>query len=188
MQTFAHASGDVGIDRGIDGGVDSIEHGFFVREDQLMKMRDRNIAWVPTFAPVQKQIDHANLLGWDNEVVSNLQRILEEHSKSLVKAHELGVKIIAGSDAGSYGVPHGLGLLDEMERMEKAGLRAIAVLNSATGDKFKGGLGFKQRFGQIRGLGTLADLFSLDIHRLRTLQIFAKKERSSSMRACRRER
>src|SRR5208283_2175021 len=27
-QTFAHASGDVGMERALEGGVDSIEHGF----------------------------------------------------------------------------------------------------------------------------------------------------------------
>ncbi|HEY5228780.1 MAG TPA: amidohydrolase family protein, partial [Opitutaceae bacterium] len=37
-QTFAHASGDTGIDRVIDGGVDSIEHGFFMRGDQLARI------------------------------------------------------------------------------------------------------------------------------------------------------
>ena len=74
---FAHASGDAGIDRAIDGGVDSIEHGFFVRDDQLAKMRDRQIAWVPTFAPVQEQVDHADRMGWDAEVVANLKNILD---------------------------------------------------------------------------------------------------------------
>ncbi len=66
-QTLAHASGDAGIERVIDGGVDSIEHGFFVRPDQLARMRDRQIAWVPTFAPVQKHVDHADRMGWDAE-------------------------------------------------------------------------------------------------------------------------
>lgn len=47
-QTLAHASGDDGIERVIEGGVDSVEHGFFVRDDQLARMRDRQIAWVPT--------------------------------------------------------------------------------------------------------------------------------------------
>ena len=108
-QTFAHASGDDGIERAIDGGVDSIEHGFFMRDDQLARLRDRQIAWVPTFAPVQEQVDHADQMGWDERVVSNLKRILEQHAASLVKAHELGVQIIAGSDAGSVGVGHGHG-------------------------------------------------------------------------------
>jgi imidazolonepropionase-like amidohydrolase len=148
-QTFAHASGDTGIERAIDGGVDSIEHGFFVRTDQLLKMRDRQIAWVPTFAPVQKQIDHANLMGWDAEVVVRLERILDQHAAALVKAHQLGVQIIAGSDAGSYGVKHGLGFLEELELMERAGLPPLAVINSATGAGSKR-LAFKERFGQIK--------------------------------------
>jgi imidazolonepropionase-like amidohydrolase len=148
-QSFAHASGDAGIDRAIDGGVDSIEHGFFVRDDQLARMRDRQIAWVPTFAPVQKQIDHAGLMDWDAEVVGNLGRILDRHATALVKAHEIGVRIIAGSDAGSYGVAHGLGLLDELELMESAGLSPLAVIHSATGASSER-LAFKEKFGQIR--------------------------------------
>ncbi len=148
-QTFAHASGDDGIERVIDGGVDSIEHGFFVRDDQLAKMRDRQIAWVPTFAPVQKQVDHAELMGWDAKVIHNLKGILDQHATSLVKAHALGVQIIAGSDAGSYGVKHGMGLLEELELMERAGLSSLSVINSATGTGSMR-LAFRERFGRIK--------------------------------------
>ncbi|MGB6200066.1 MAG: amidohydrolase family protein [Candidatus Acidiferrales bacterium] len=148
-QTLAHASGDVGIERAIDGGVDSIEHGFFVRDDQLAKMRDRQIAWVPTFSPVQEQVDHADRMGWDAQVVSNLQQILEHHAASLVKAHEMGVQILAGSDAGSCGVAHGLGFLYELELMQRAGLSPISVINSATGAS-SSRLAFKEKFGQIK--------------------------------------
>jgi imidazolonepropionase-like amidohydrolase len=147
-QTFAHASGDIGIDRAIDGGVDSIEHGFFLRDDQLAKLRDRQIAWVPTFAPVRAQVKYASIVGWDTEIVANLQRILDQHAKTLVKAHELGVTIIAGSDAGSYGVPHGTGLLDELELMELAGLPAIAVINAATGAS-AGRLKYQEKIGRV---------------------------------------
>ena len=148
-QTLAHASGDCGIERVIDGGVDSVEHGFFVRDDQLMKMRDRNVAWVPTFSPVQKQVDHADWMHWDANVVANLKTILDRHAASLVKAHAMGVQVIAGSDAGSYGVAHGLGLLYELELMERAGLSSLAVINSATGAGSKR-LAFKEKFGQIK--------------------------------------
>jgi len=148
-QTLAHASGDAGIERVIEGGVDTIEHGFFVRDDQLAKMRDRQIAWVPTFAPVQRQVDYADRMGWDAKVVANLKGILEQHAASLVKAHAMGVRIIAGSDAGSYGVAHGPGLLHELELMERAGLSPLAVVHSATGagsDR----LAFREKFGRIR--------------------------------------
>ena len=147
-QTFAHASGDTGIDRVIAGGVDSVEHGFFIRDDQLALMRDRHIAWVPTFAPVQEQVDHADLMGWDAPVVANLQRILDAHAASLVRAHALGVAIVAGSDAGSVGVAHGFGLLSELELMEHAGLPSLAVLNAATGTGANR-LAYREKFGRI---------------------------------------
>ena len=148
-QTFAHASGDQGIDRAIGGGVDSVEHGFFIRDDQLAKLRDRQIAWVPTFAPVQEQVDHADVMGWETEVISHLKRILEQHAKSLVKAHDMGVQIIAGSDAGSFGVAHGIGFLNELELMERAGISSISVINSASGTG-SNRLAFKERFGRIQ--------------------------------------
>ncbi len=147
-QTFAHASGDAGIERVIESGVDSVEHGFFVRDDQLARMRDRRIAWVPTFAPVQLQVDEAVRYKWDAAIVGNLQRILDQHAASLVKAHALGVLIVAGSDAGSCGVAHGMGFLRELELMQRAGLPPLAVINAATGVS-AGRLGFGENFGRI---------------------------------------
>ncbi|HET7536353.1 MAG TPA: amidohydrolase family protein, partial [Candidatus Didemnitutus sp.] len=147
-QTFAHASGDAGIERVIESGVDSVEHGFFVRDDQLSRMRDRRIAWVPTFAPVQLQVDEAVRYGWDEQIVGNLRRILDHHAAGLAKAHALGVLIVAGSDAGSCGVAHGVGFLRELELMQQAGLPPHAVINAATGVS-AGRLGFRENFGRI---------------------------------------
>ena len=70
-------------------------------------------------------------------MVSNLRRITQQHAASLLLAHEMGVPIIAGSDAGSYGVAHGHGLLWELELMERAGLPALAVVNTTTRKQFK---------------------------------------------------
>ncbi|MGD0481753.1 MAG: amidohydrolase family protein [Terracidiphilus sp.] len=148
-QTIAHGSGDEGLEHAIEGGVDSIEHGFFLRDDQLTKMRDRQIAWVPTFSPVQKQVDHADRLGWDAQVVANLQRILDRHAATLLKAHAMGVQVIAGSDAGSCGVAHGFGFLEELELMERAGLSPAAIVHSATGASARR-LAFKEKFGEIK--------------------------------------
>jgi len=131
-QTFAHASGTEGVENAIEGAVTTVEHGFFVTEDQLARMRDREIAWVPTFAPVQLQIDRADQMGWDSQVVDHLRRIIESHQQMLCLGHRLGVKILAGSDAGSCGVPHGIGLLNELCHMQTAGMPAIEVLRSAT--------------------------------------------------------
>ena len=59
------------------------------------------------------------------------------------------MQIIAGSDAGSYGVKHGLGLLEELELMECAGISPLLVINSATGSSSER-LAFKEKFGQIK--------------------------------------
>jgi imidazolonepropionase-like amidohydrolase len=148
-QTFAHASGTDGVENSIEGGVNTVEHGFFVTEEQLAKMRDRRIGWVPTFAPVQAQIDQAEELGHGEEIVGHLKRIIEGHQKMLRRAHEMGVAIVAGSDAGSCGVPHGVGFLRELEQMERAGMPAMAVIRSATGGSAEM-LDFPEKIGRLK--------------------------------------
>jgi len=147
-QTFAHASGTDGVENAIEGGVTTVEHGFFVTDDQLSRMRDRGIAWVPTFAPVQSQIDHAGVLGWSDEVVVHLRRIIDGHQHMLRKASEMGVRIVAGSDAGSCGVPHGIGFIEELCNMERAGMSPLSILRSATGVSANT-LNFQEPIGRI---------------------------------------
>jgi len=148
-QTFAHCSGNDGVTNCIAARVDSIEHGFFVDDVQLALMRDRDIAWVPTLSPVQFQVDRAGQLGWSDAIRAGLQRILDRHAASLLRAAGMGVRIVAGSDAGSHGVAHGHGFLHELELMEQVGLSTAQVLRAATG---AGGerLGFAEEFGVLR--------------------------------------
>lgn len=147
-QTFAHASGEEGIERAIAGGVDSVEHGYFVSDEQLKKMKAANVAWVPTFSPLQVQVDKKTLIGTDAAIIDNIQGILDGHARSLKLAHELGVTVIAGSDSGSFGVAHGLGLLGELCHMQNAGLPALAVLKAATSVAAKH-LAFARPIGRI---------------------------------------
>lgn len=128
-QLMAHASGEAGIQIAIEGGVDTIEHGYFLTRYQLGMMRDKGIAWVPTFAPVWRQLVHADVMGWDAPICDNLRRILDAHRQSLQDALSIGVTLLVGSDAGSCGVAHGAGILDEMHLMEEAGMPARTVLS-----------------------------------------------------------
>ena len=129
---MAHASGEVGVGNAIDGGVDTVEHGFFITDEQLAKMRDNHVSWVPTFAPVQAQVDHADLMGWTGGTLANLKMILANHARSLQKALALGVNVLVGSDSGSCGIAHGTGLFYEMELLEKAGMSTLEVLCQVT--------------------------------------------------------
>jgi imidazolonepropionase-like amidohydrolase len=129
---MAHASGADGIRNAIDGGSNTIEHGYFITRDQLAAMRDQTIAWVPTFAPVHMQIVHAAIMGWDGTVLDHLRRILDAHAESLRHAIDIGVRVLVGSDAGSYAVPHAAGLIEEMRLMEAAGMPVLDVFCEAT--------------------------------------------------------
>ncbi|HBE04227.1 MAG TPA: hypothetical protein DC049_17385 [Spirochaetia bacterium] len=131
-RTAVHASGSEGLLAAVNSGVDSIEHGFFMTDEILHKMRDKNIAWVPTFSPVEFQRIRPELAGWNAESADKISRILDNHYEKLNRACRMGVTVLAGSDAGSYGVAHGCGLIDDMLYMHKAGMSTASVLRSAT--------------------------------------------------------
>jgi imidazolonepropionase-like amidohydrolase len=133
-KVFVHCSGADGLAIAVAAKVDSIEHGYFMNSEILQRMVDAQIAWVPTFAPVRFQLSRPEIAGWNQGAIVNLDRILRSHGEQVVLAHELGVPIIAGSDAGSPGVPHGSGLIDELRYMFEAGLPLAAVIRSATGE------------------------------------------------------
>ena len=130
--TLAHCSGQAGLEVAVAAGVDSIEHGFFMTREVLQAMADKQIAWVPTAAPVYVQWAHPELNGWSPATVANLERILDAHAEYMMLAHRLGVPLVAGSDAGSQGVDHGSGLVDELSHFLRVGLPMEAVLKSAT--------------------------------------------------------
>lgn len=134
LALMAHASGEEGIGNAINGGVDTLEHGYFITRDQLAMMRDRGIAWVPTFAPVYRQVVHADVMGWNADILDALHRILDAHAQSLQLALTMGIEILVGSDAGSYGVPHATGLFEEIWLVSQAGMPPLEALCRAIHD------------------------------------------------------
>jgi len=131
-KTFAHCSGLAGLEVAVAAGVDSIEHGFFMTPSILDVMAEKRIAWVPTVSPVHFQWARPDLAGWDANTVGNLRRILDGHAEHIGLAHRKGVELVAGSDAGSPGVAHGVALVDEIFHFLDAGGPMAAALESAT--------------------------------------------------------
>jgi imidazolonepropionase-like amidohydrolase len=132
LPTFAHCSGMAGLELAVEAGVDSVEHGFFITRAMLERMADKGIAWVPTFSPVHFQWARPELAGWNDDTVENLYGIVESHKAAIAQADEIGVAIVAGSDAGSQGVPHGKALIDELFFLLESGLSLESVLRAAT--------------------------------------------------------
>ena len=98
----------------------------------LEVMAENGVAWTPTFCPVHFQWANPEAAGWSPNTVGNLRRILDEHAEHLLLAHELGVTLLLGTDAGSMGVEHGRALFEEIDRYLEAGLPMTATLTAAT--------------------------------------------------------
>lgn len=132
LRVFAHCSGLDGLRIAVDAGVDSIEHGFFMNREILDTMAEKKLAWTPTLLPVHVQWAHPEYCGWSPSTVDKLRGILENHAQMLVEAEAKGVTILAGSDAGSYGVRHAEGLIAEAALLRRTGLRRETALCSVT--------------------------------------------------------
>jgi imidazolonepropionase-like amidohydrolase len=131
-QTFAHCSGEKGLAIAARAGIGSIEHGFFMNRETLAIMRDKQVAWTPTFCPVHFQWAKPEAVGWSVNTVGNLRRILDAHAKHLRVADEMGVTLLMGTDAGSMGVEHGYAMFEEIDRYLEAGISLEKTLMAAT--------------------------------------------------------
>lgn len=131
LPVAAHASGAEAVRLCLEAGVRSIEHGFFLERPLLREMAVRRVSWLPTCAAVQ-----AHALDPEGrhtpQVRQNLAGILKGQMQALRLAEGLGVDLVLGSDAGSYGLEHGAALFGEMACWLEAGLKPQTVFAAAT--------------------------------------------------------
>lgn len=124
MAVMAHCNGGRTCHETLEAGVDSLEHGFFMEDETLHLLAERQIPWIPTFAPV------GNLLGCGRFPDEEVQKNLDLQTERVKKAASLHVCIGLGSDAGAYLVPHGKGTEDEYVYLKRAGVPDQALLQA----------------------------------------------------------
>lgn len=132
LKVMAHVNSDAGVRQAVEAGADSIEHGYFVSEETLKRMADRGIFWAPTVAAVANRLYTSKKDEYSREEQDMIKRTYELQIKKIARAHELGVRLILGTDAGAPGVYHGLSYMDELSFFRLAGLPAYAILQAAT--------------------------------------------------------
>lgn len=120
-----HAYGDPGLHNCIVAGVDSIEHGLDISDDDLREMKTRGTWLVPTLY-VYKTIEKDDLRDSGGTVSR-----ASVHEVSFKKALAAGVKIAFGTDAGPF--PHGTQAV-EFEYMVQYGMKPLAAIQAATID------------------------------------------------------
>src|SRR5882724_5253986 len=126
-RVMCHALGGRGLDIAIEAGVDSIEHGCYLDEDprHLERMAERGIFFVPTLL-----VYEFHRKSPQPHVRERAQVLHEHHIASIRRALEIGVKVVAGTDAGGHGHPANAG---ELECLVKSGMTPMQALQAATG-------------------------------------------------------
>ncbi|MEW6488141.1 MAG: amidohydrolase family protein [Thermodesulfobacteriota bacterium] len=127
LGVMVHANGPLG---GILGcRPDTLEHGFWLEKADIEFLAEERIAWTPTLAAWAALAERTDLTGRQRDVQ---QITYSRHRQEVAQGASRGIRLLAGSDAGTPGVPHGEGLLGEVERLAEAGLSRTRALAAST--------------------------------------------------------
>jgi imidazolonepropionase-like amidohydrolase len=126
----AHAHGAEAIRRAVIGGVDSIEHGTFLDDEDMRLMKEHGTWLVPTISAGDYVSRQAKIPGYyPAQVAAKAIAIGSVIQSTAGKAYKAGVKIAFGTDAAVY--PHGQNA-HEFELMVGAGIPPLYALQAAT--------------------------------------------------------
>src|SRR5436190_1310001 len=149
-----HCHGDQAAREAIEAGVDSIEHGSFMKPETLITMKKKGTYLTPTLMASE----------WIMGKLANYPVALQEKAKAAFNARlemfrnavKMGVKISFGTDAAVY--PHGENA-KEFKLMVDLGMSPIDALKSATASDAEL-FGVAQKLGALEK-GKLADVIAI---------------------------
>jgi imidazolonepropionase-like amidohydrolase len=147
-----HAYNGIGLQRALDGGCDSIEHGLELTDAQIAQMVKQGTWLVPTLAVYYYDPDPPDTPGGIRD-----RKRVAVHGVSFQKALRAGVKIAFGTDVGGF--PWSDPIAQEFSRMVEFGMTPMQAIQSATA---KGAelLGKRGELGTIAP-GAYADLIAV---------------------------
>jgi imidazolonepropionase-like amidohydrolase len=166
-----HAYSGIGLQRALDGGCDSIEHGLDMTDAQIAQMVRQGTWYCPTLSPYYKD--------WapENTPTGKRDRLrASTHEQSFRKALKMNVRIVFGTDMG--GIPWTEPIAQEFPRMVELGMSPADAIRSAT-SRAAEMLDMSGQIGVIAP-GALADVIAVpgdpsqDIHQLGNVQFVMK--------------
>jgi len=120
-----HAYSGIGLQRALDGGCDSIEHGLTLSDANVAQMIKQGTWYCPTIAPYYGDWAAENTPGGRRD-----RKRASDHEISVQKAAKAGVKTVYGTDIG--GMPWDTPMAVEFEYMVKFGYAPMAAIQAAT--------------------------------------------------------
>ena len=120
-----HSYSGIGMQRALDGGCDSIEHGLLLTDANIAQMLKQGTWYCPTIAPY-----YDNWAPADTPAGRRDRKRTEVHEPSFKKALAAGVKIVYGTDIG--GIPWSEPEAVDFDYMVKFGMKPMDAIRSAT--------------------------------------------------------
>jgi imidazolonepropionase-like amidohydrolase len=165
IRITTHAHGAEGMRIATEAGIDSIEHATLLDEKTIRLIKERNVALVPTFSALRRIIDNGSAL--PARVMERARVVAAKHQEGIRSAHKAGVRVAAGTDAGTPFNTHDRFAL-ELVYLTEAGLSATEALVAAT--TLAAEVVGRPKAGRI-GAGAWADLLFVDGDPLRDLEV-----------------
>jgi imidazolonepropionase-like amidohydrolase len=153
----AHAHGAGGIKLAVIAGVDSIEHGSYINDEDIALMKERGTYLVPTVYLEDWLIENVNALGLTPNMIEKAKTVLPIAQQNLSHAFKSGVKVALGTDAAVY--PHGLNG-HEFGKMVDMGLPPLEAIQAGTVNAADL-LGWSDRVGTLEP-GKFADIVAVE--------------------------
>jgi imidazolonepropionase-like amidohydrolase len=164
VRITTHAHGAEGMRIAAEAGVDSIEHATLLDQRTIHVIKEKDVALVPTFSALRGIIDNAKVL--PARVIERARLVEGKHLEGMRAAHRAGVRIAAGTDAGTPFNRHDRFAV-ELVDLTEAGLSREEALVAAT--SLAADVIGRPKAGRITP-GSWADLVFVDDDPLRELE------------------
>ena len=168
LRITTHAHGAEGMRIAAECGIDSIEHATLLDQETIRLIKAKDVALVPTFSALRRIIDNGGAL--PARVMERARLVATKHQEGIRSAHKAGVRIAAGTDAGTPFNTHERFAL-ELVYLAEAGLSRTEALMGAT--KVAADVVGRPKAGRI-ATGSWADLVFVDGDPLRDLALLQK--------------
>jgi imidazolonepropionase-like amidohydrolase len=123
----AHAHGAQAIKFAVEAGVDSIEHGSYINDEDIALMKEHGTYLVPTAYLVDWYRENGHLPALYAQKMADVSVAMKANHKRAIAA---GVKVALGTDAAVY--PHGLNAHEFDVYVNQYGMTPLAAIQSGT--------------------------------------------------------
>jgi len=132
VRVTAHCFGEQSVAELVAAGIDCVEHGTGMTDDVIAEMARRRTALVPTRVQLDNFPTYAEQAAERFPTFAAHMRDLHARcDERLRAAHDAGVAIFAGTDAGGV-LPHGLIAREVLALHERVGMPAESALGAAS--------------------------------------------------------